>query len=152
CSGRMARSPWSWVLLPTPLRRRLLRARLGLLRGGPHVLGRVHDAIGVRLVLVGETCEAGGNTRADAHEALAQRVTGESVPQEDPAQVRVALELDAHQVVDLALLEQGTLVNRVRAWEGGPVMVEDDRLHDDLVVQVQRLQVVDHLEVMMAVD
>src|SRR5215212_11982412 len=38
---------------------------------------------------------------------LAERVAREAVVEEDPAQVRVADELDAEQVVDLALLELG---------------------------------------------
>ena len=45
----------------------------------------------------------------DLQEVLAQREPGVALPQEHATQVRVPLEADAHEVVDLALLQQRAL-------------------------------------------
>src|SRR6185437_13508341 len=60
----------------------------------------------VALLLLGEVRQAGvlGAGR-DLQEVLAQRIAGEALPEKDTAQIRVAGEADAEQVVDLALLQ-----------------------------------------------
>ena len=64
-------------------------------------------------------------------EALAQRVALEVVAQHDAAQVRVAVEHDAEQVVDLALERSGAGPERRRSSErASDVLGQLDREHD----------------------
>ena len=80
-------------------------------------------------------------------EVLAQRVAGETVPEEEAAQVGMVLEADPHQVVELALLQQRAAIERHQRWQVGLVVVIRHALERQQLVPVQRLQVVDDLEV-----
>src|SRR5690554_5601227 len=110
CCGPMFRTNGSVgvvTLVPLPGRR---AARLAVAVEVQLVVD-VEDAVRVLPVLEREPLQAGGLAVHHAQPVLAQRVAGEALPQQQAAQVRVSGETDAHQVVDLALLEQRALVD-----------------------------------------
>src|SRR5215210_6253224 len=86
---------------------------------------------------------------------LAERVTRETVLEQDAAQVRVPDELHAHQVVDLALLEVGARPDRRKARAervrlGRQVEPEDDAAR--VLDVIEAVDVVEHLEAVAIVD
>ena len=107
---------------------------------------------GILGALVREAGQAGANLAGHLQEVLAQRVAGEAVPEEQPAQVGMAVEADAEQVEDLALLQVRAVVEAGQRGHGRILAVGGDHLDLDDVVEVQRLEVVDELEVALAVD
>src|SRR4030065_2464752 len=74
--------------------------------------GSVFIAGASLLVLARKLAQAGVAAAGHAQPILAQGMTGEAIPQEDPSQGRVALEVDAHQVIHFALLELSALPQR----------------------------------------
>src|SRR3990172_4523566 len=56
-------------------------------------------------VLIGETPETRPESAGQSHKVLAQRMSREAFPKHDPLEIRVTSEVDAHEVVRLALLQ-----------------------------------------------
>ena len=96
-----------------------------------------------------ETAEPGGPAAADAEEVLPQRVTGVTLPEQQPPEVGVPGEPDAHQVVHLALLEVTGPPDGHKGGEGDLVRTVPGTEADDHRAMLfrHRVEVVDDLEV-----
>ena len=146
----------------TPWRGGVLRPDVedvGLAVGGGGAVGRgevrIHRAPAHRDCTPGSSKGKAREARVvplHLQEVLAQGMARVSLPEEEPPEVGMALEAHAHQVVGLALLQERPPVDRADARHGDVLAAGGAHLHDELVVQVERLQVVDHLEVGVVVD
>jgi hypothetical protein len=78
-------------------------------------------------------------------------VSREALPEKDTLEVRMAAERDAHEVVDLALLQVGALPDAAHGRHEG-IVVRRASLEDERVVPGQRRQDVDDVEVLQPID
>src|SRR3990170_3325081 len=102
--------------------------------------------------LLWEMLEAWLEAAGQGEEVLAQGMPWIPLPEQQPLQVRMTAEADAHEVIHLSLLEVGTVPQGDHRGHFGVLMVRGARFQDQQVIPVQRRQVVHHLEMVQLVD
>jgi hypothetical protein len=74
-------------------------------------------------------------------------VSGESVPEQHALQVWVAIKVDAHEIVNLTLLQISTSPDVIKRWDCGLPAALDAGFEHEAMVEVDGSNVVDKLKV-----